>query len=170
VGQQLGAKAPDQGLVEHWNGQKWSVVPSPAAGPASVMLDAVTVDHGHVWAAGEADSPASGGRPLIERLQGSSHGQVVHLPSSAGSNWTSLYGIAAAGGSVWATGTFVDPKTDNNDILILRGTGNHWTVDPGPNPGSGSNILGGLTAVDGQLWTAGIFDDGGSNLPLVEHR
>ena len=97
-------------------------------------------------------SPATGGRPIIERLQGG-HGQVVRLPSSAGSNWTNLYGIATADGSVWATGTFVNPKTSNNDILILRGTGNHWTVDPGPNPGSGSNILGGLTAIDGQLLT-----------------
>ena len=101
---------------------------------------------------------------------GRAHGQTARLPASAGSNWTNLYGIAAAGGSVWATGTFVDPKTDNNDTLILRGAGNHWTVDPGPNPGSGSNILGGLTAVDGQLWAAGIFDNGGSELPLVEHR
>jgi hypothetical protein len=169
VGQQLGAKAPDRGLAEHWNGQKWSAVPSPEAASASVMLDAVTANHGQVWAAGEADSPASGGRPIIVHRRGH-HWQTAHLPSSAGTNWTNLYGIAKARGSVWASGTFVDPKTDNNDILILRGTGNHWTVDPGPNPGSGSNILGGLTAIDGQLWTAGIFDDGGSNLPLVEHR
>src|SRR5262249_57456982 len=98
--------------------------------------------------AGGADSPARGGRPLIERPQGG-HGQGGHLPSSAGNNWTNLYGIAAAGDSVWAVGTFVDLKTDNNETLILRGTGNHWTVDQGPNPGSGSNILGGLTAIRG---------------------
>jgi len=169
VGQQLGAKSPDQGLVEHWNGRTWSVVNSPVSSSASVMLDAVTVAQGHVWTAGEADSPATGGRPIIERLQGG-HGQVVHLPSSAGNNWTNLYGIAAADGSVWAVGTFVDKKTDNNDILILRGTGNHWTVDPGPNPGSGSNIFGGLTTIGGHLWGAGTFDDGGSRLPLIEHR
>jgi len=144
-------------------------VNSPVSSSASVMLDAVTVAQGHVWTAGEADSPATGGRPIIERLQGG-HGQVVHLPSSAGNNWTNLYGIAAADGSVWAVGTFVDKKTDNNDILILRGTGNHWTVDPGPNPGSGSNIFGGLTAIGGHLWGAGTFDDGGSRLPLIEHR
>jgi len=169
VGQRLGAQAPDQGLVEHWNGQKWSVVPSPVATSASVMLDAVTASHGEVWAAGEADSPASGGRPIIVRRQGG-HWQTAHLPASAGNNWTNLYGIAAAGGSVWAVGTFVDLKTDNNETLILRGTGSHWTVDQGPNPSSGSNILGGLTAIDGQLWAAGTFDDGGSALPLVEHR
>ena len=69
-----------------------------------------------------------------------------------------------------AVGTFVDPTTDNNETLILRGTGDHWTVDQGPNPGSGSNILGGLTAIGGHLWAAGTFDDGGSRLPLVEHR
>jgi len=169
VGQQLGAKAPDQGLVEHWNGQNWSVVSSPVSASASVMLDAVTVAQGQVWAAGEADSPATGGRPIIERLHGG-HGQVVHLPASAGNNWTNLYGIAPADGAIWAVGTFVDLKTDNNETLILRGTGNHWTVDQGPNPGSGSNILGGLTAIGGHLWAAGTFDTGGNRLPLVEHR
>jgi hypothetical protein len=44
-------------------------------------------------------------------------------------------------------------------------------VDPGPNPGtSGSNILGGITAIDGQPWAAGIYDNGGSELPLAKHR
>ena len=114
--------------------------------------------------------PGSGVGTADQREPFQCSASVSNLPSSAGSNWTNLYGIAAAGGAVWATGTFVDPKTDNNDILILRGTGNHWTVDPGPNPGSGSHILGGLTAIDGQLWAAGTFDDGGSRLPLVEHR
>ena len=31
VGQQLGGEAPDQGLVEHWDGQQWSVVPTAGA-------------------------------------------------------------------------------------------------------------------------------------------
>jgi hypothetical protein len=43
-------------------------------------------------------------------------------------------------------------------------------VDAGPNPGNGSNILGGITAINGQLWAVGIDDNGGSELPLVEHR
>jgi Phosphoesterase family len=168
VGQRLGAQAPDQGLVEHWNGQSWAVVNTPASAFASVMLDAVTVHGGQVWAAGEADSPR-GGRPVIVHRQGG-RWQTVHLPASAGSSWTNLYGIADAGGTVWAAGTFVDPKTGNNETLILRGTGNHWTVDHGPDPGSGSNILGGLTAIGGELWAAGTYDNGGSRLPLAEHR
>jgi len=169
VGQRLGAKAPDEGLVEHWNGRAWSVVGLPGPDSASVMLDGVAATHGQVWAAGEADSPSSGGRPLIESYQqGQWH--IAHLPASAGTNWTNLWGITAVGSTAWAVGTFVDPKTDNNETLILRGARGHWSVDPGPNPGNGSNILGGITAINGQLWAAGIYDNGGSELPLVEHR
>ena len=75
-----------------------------------------------------------------------------------------------ANGTVWAVGTYVDPQTDNNNTLILDGTGTAWAVDAGPEPGSGSNILGGITAIRGRLWAAGIYDDGGSVMPLIEHH
>jgi hypothetical protein len=168
AGQQLG-EFPDNGLVEHWDGHSWSVVPMPAATTASVMLDgiAATAD-GQVWVAGEADSPA-GGRPLIESYTGGTW-QTASLPASAGSIWTNLWGITVAHGTVWAVGTYVDPKTDNNNTLILSGTNGAWTVDAGPEPGSGSNILGGVTTIDGHAWAAGIYDDGGGELPLIEHR
>ena len=39
-----------------------------------------------------------------------------------------------------------------------------------PDPGSGSNIPGGLTQIGGQCWMAGTYDDGGSNLPLIEQH
>ena len=118
--------------------------------------------------AGEADSPA-GGRPLIESYTGGTW-QTASLPASAGSIWTNLWSITVAHGTVWAVGTYVDPKTDNNNTLILSGTNGAWTVDAGPEPGSGSNILGGVTTIDGHAWAAGIYDDGGGELPLIEHR
>ena len=169
VGQQLGSQAPDNGLVEHWDGQSWAVIPMPAA-TASVLLDGVTVaSDGTVWVDGEADSPSAGGRPLIESYSGGIW-QTASLPASAGSIWTNLYGITVAGGTIWAVGTYVDPKTDNNNTLILSSTGGAWTVNPGPDPGSGSNILGGVTAIGGHLWAAGVYDDGGSEIPFIEHR
>ena len=119
--------------------------------------------------AGEADSPADGGRPLIESYAAGTW-TVDPLPASAGSDWTNLYGLAVSGGSVWADGTYVDPATDNNNVLVLRESGGVWTVDNAPDPGSGSNIPGGITAIGGQLWMAGTYDDGGNELPLVEHR
>ena len=96
--------------------------------------------------------------------------QTASLPASAGSIWTNLYGITAVGGTIWAVGTYVDPKTDNNSTLILTGTGGVWTVAAGPEPGSGSNILGGVTTIGGHLWAAGVYDDGGSEIPFIEHR
>jgi hypothetical protein len=43
-------------------------------------------------------------------------------------------------------------------------------VDPGPDPGSAGNILGGVAVIGGQAWAAGIYDNGGSELPLIERR
>jgi len=184
AGQQLGAQFPDNGLVEHWDGHSWSVVPVPAATTAAVMLDgiAATADvpsrgglggssplADTVYVAGEADSASQGGRPLIETYQDGAW-QTASLPAAAGSLWTNLWGITVAAGTAWAVGTYVDPKTDNNNTLILSGTNGTWTVDAGPEPGSGSNILGGVTTVNGHPWAAGIYDDGGSELPLIEHR
>jgi hypothetical protein len=168
---QLNANSPDQGLVEHWNGRKWSVVALPAPASADlVMLDGITADASQVWVAGEADSPEGGGQPFVEGYQDGSW-TIPQLPAVPdGANWTNLWGIQLAGGSVWAAGTYVDPATDNNNTLVLQGTDGSWTVNPAPNPGSGSNIPGGITSVDGQLWAAGVYDSGGSEIPLIMHR
>ncbi len=115
---------------------------TPVSPVASVMLDGVAVSRGQVWVDGESDSP-SGGRPIIEHFQ-NGHWSIAHLSPSV--------------------------VTDNNEVLMLRGVGGHWSVDPAPDPGSGSNTLGGITAVRGQLWAAGVYDTGGSTLPLIEHR
>jgi hypothetical protein len=66
VGQQLGRRAPDRGLVEHWDGRRWSVARLPASASASVLLDAVAATRHQVWVAGEADSPGPGGVTAID--------------------------------------------------------------------------------------------------------
>ena len=172
AGWQLNGDSPDQGLVEHWDGQSWSVVTMPAPASADlVMLTGITVGRdGTVWVSGEADSPEGGGQPFVAGYQDGTW-TIAQLPTVPdGANWTNVWGIQAAGASIWAVGTYVNPATDNNNTLVLQETGGTWTVNPAPNPGSGSNILGGITAIDGQLWAAGIFDNGGSEIPLIEHR
>jgi hypothetical protein len=171
AGMQLSGDSPDQGLVEHWDGTKWSVVTLPAPASADlVMLTGISATDGQVWVSGEADSPESGGQPFVAGYQDGTW-TVPHLPTIPdGANWTNLWGIQVAGGSVWAVGTYVDPATDNNNALALQGTDGTWTINPAPNPGSGSNILGGITSIDGQLWAAGIYDNGGGEIPLIQHR
>jgi len=168
AGMTLNGDSPDQGLVEHWDGHQWSVVPLPAQPSADVvMLTGVTATDSQVWVTGEADSPEGGGEPLVEGYQ---HGTwtTAQLPATPdGANWTNMWGITVKDGTVWAVGTYVDPATDNNNSLVLQGTNGMWTINNAPNPGSGSNILGGITNVDGQLWAAGVYDNGGSEIPLI---
>jgi hypothetical protein len=173
VGQALTGTGPDQPLVEHWDGHDWSVVTIPGLAAQDLLLDAVTTGPGgQVWVAGEADSPAGGGQPLVEHYVPGAGWHVAGLPAiPGGANWANLYGLAIDGhGTAWAVGTYVDPVTDNNNELLYRFDNGSWHVANVAAPGSGSNLPGGITTVDGQLWIAGVFDNGGSRLPLVLHR
>src|SRR5262249_34756858 len=70
AGMTLNGDSPDQGLVEHWDGHKWSVVPLPAQASADlVMLTGIAATDSQVWVTGEADSPEGGGQPLVESYQ-----------------------------------------------------------------------------------------------------
>lgn len=64
----------------------------------------------------------------------------------------------------------MNPGTDNNGVLVLEDVRGGWRVVPAPAPGTGSNILGGIANVGGQLWAAGVYDNGGSEIPLIEHH
>jgi hypothetical protein len=181
VGQSLYGSIPDQALIEHWDGHHWTVLPvPPSRSSANELLDTVTVTpQGNVWAAGEEDSPAGGGQPFILSFafgHGGTAGSARALTASAlpklpdGANWSNLYGITAAGGSVWVDGTYVDPATDNNNALVLRESGGTWSIVGVPQPGSGSNLPGGLASIGGHLWLSGVYDDGNQRLPLIETR
>jgi hypothetical protein len=173
VGQsQYGPGMRDQMLVEHWDGHSWSQVPTPVTVTGDALLDGVTVaPDGQVWAAGELDQ-TSGGRPLIARLAGGQWHTLTAVPTLAAcANWDNLYGVTVLAGSVYVAGTCVDTVTDNNDPLVLRGTPDgNWVSAGAPAPGSGSNLPGAITAIGGHLWLAGVYDDGGSRLPLIERR
>jgi hypothetical protein len=173
VGQQnVGGGVPDQPLVEHWNGAHWVALHLPISVKANQLLDAVTaLPTGEVWVAGESDSPAGGGRPLVEHLTPGKGWATAVLPAlPGGANWGNLYGLATRGLEVFAVGTYVDPVTDNNNALVLESVGGTWSMVPAPQPGSGSNLPGGIAAVGGDLWLAGVFDAGGSRLPLIEQN
>ena len=111
-----------------------------------------------------------------ERASGpAGHGwSVPHLPKvPAHANWSNLYGVALDGSSVYAVGTFVNPSTDNNQVLLLKGTGGTWSIVGAPNAGGsgGGDIPGGITNVDGHLWIAGTYTTATSNnLPLIERH
>jgi hypothetical protein len=169
VGERLGSTGPDQALVEHWNGRRWSVVPSAGHGTASGMLFSVAAGDGSVWAVGETDDAVAGARPLVERLDGTTF-QNVALPASAGSIFTSLFGVTVSDDTVWAAGTFEDVASGNEEPLILRGDGGVFHVVNGPTPNgtAGSDIIGGIAATGDTVWAVGAYDTGGNRLTLAQ--
>lgn len=169
VGQRLGTW-PDTGLVEHWDGTRWTVVTLPGDPGASELLDGVAVAaDGTVYAVGEADNTADGGQPLVEAyVNGTWHRASIRFPH--GSRWSVLTGVAVVNGTAYAVGDYLDKATGNNVALLLSGTGANWAVAATPEPGSGTNVLGGIAARDGQLWAVGTYDDGNQRIPLIQHH
>jgi hypothetical protein len=54
-------------LIQHWDGSKWSVVPSPNVGPGNNILQGLTmISANDVWAVGEYDNSSSIFRTLIQ--------------------------------------------------------------------------------------------------------
>jgi hypothetical protein len=167
VGQRNDASGPDHELIIHWDGERWSMIPSASHGGASAALYSVTADEEGVWAVGETTEENVGGHALVERL--GSNAQVASLPP-VGTIWTTLWSIASSDGVLWPLGTFVNLTTDNNVALILRGQDEQLRVVNTPNPGSGTNILAGTAAVGDTVWAVGHFDDGGPRQTLIERH
>ena len=106
----------DQTLVEHWDGARWSIVPSPSPGGSSQDNDlwgVTAVATGDVWAVGGVGAFLNPdfSSPLALHWDGSSWTQVSITAPAVGE----LLGAAAepAGAGISATGETVKPALPN---------------------------------------------------------
>ena len=137
-------------LIEHWDGSRWTVVPSPDPDPTyNALLAVAAVARNDVWAVGRA-----GHRTLIEHWDGTSWSVV---PSPYGYQ---LWGVAAVSpADVWAVGATIDPGWSGRG-LTMHWDGTNWSVVQPPL----SRPLTGVTALpDGTVLAAGGL---GHYLPL----
>jgi hypothetical protein len=102
----------DKTLIEHWNGARWTVVPSPDPGGSSVDNDlwgVSAIRAGDVWAVGGVGAFLNPqfSAPLSLHWNGTSWDQVGVAAPAAGE----LLGVAAepAGAGISATGDTVKP-------------------------------------------------------------
>lgn len=90
-------RGPRQALIEHWDGQKWSIVPSAAARGGSLYgLAAFAAND--VWAVGEHGNVIGGSPGLIEHWDGKQWSAVPN----PGIGLVSVSG--GASNDVWAVG------------------------------------------------------------------
>lgn len=156
-------------LIEHWDGTRWSTVPSPSPGNAINNLSAIAaVTDNDIWAVGSYEQqqtePIGAGKTLILHWDGSAWTEV---PSPNAQTWISgLSGVAARSvDDVWAVGGV--NGGEHVDPLTMHWDGKQWSIIS--SPVSTSHNGGSLSSVavlsGNNVWAVG----GDSMTPLLTH-
>ena len=136
-----------QTLTEHWNGSKWSIVPSPNVGSVGdALYGVVDVSSKDIWAVGDDSVNFSTSQTLILHWDGTQW-RVVTSPSIP-SQVNQLSGISAISSQdIWTVGSATDNGSGAVQTLIEHWDGTQWTIVPSPNPGGGQTPINGLMSV-----------------------
>jgi hypothetical protein len=155
-------------LIEHWNGQKWTIVPSPNPSSVSDGLAGVAASSArNVWAAGSS-SNGTVNATLMEHWNGS---KWVVVPSPTPTGDVYLEGVAVGSPTdAWAVG-YTRPTTCSPlcGTAALHWNGKRWAVVPSVNPpGSGLSTLEGVAIISpSNAWAVGTADDWSAT--VIEH-
>jgi hypothetical protein len=143
-------------LIEHWNGARWSIVPSPNPDPSSNILHAIGgASATDLWAVGQKgrDESTTGVPPGTRTLAMHWNGTAWTAASSPSlGDQDTLNGVAAtATTNAQAVGTF---NNTSGSIPVARSlaerwTGTSWVTESTPNVGTTDNLLNGVAALPG---------------------
>lgn len=154
-------------LIEHWDGTRWSTVPSPEVGSNSTVLNAMTaVFANNIWAIGVSSHNTTSlnmGHTLIEHWDGTRWSIVPSPNAGAEENFASLTAIAT--NDIWAVGISSN-GSESNEVqgLTLHWDGGQWTIIPSPNLG-GRTLLSSIGKVPGSssVWAVGYSNNPNTN-------
>jgi hypothetical protein len=143
-------------LFEHWNGQKWSIIPSPSPNNYANVLRTIAADSANdIWAVGyQIATSQSYPHSLIEHWDGSHWSVIPAAPTI--NNVDSLYGVTAfASNNAWAVGEYAG-ISNQNPMLIEHWNGKKWSVVSGPKSSS-TAILSSVARIPGttSVWAVG---------------
>jgi hypothetical protein len=163
VGYWANSRDVTQTLIEHWNGVRWSVVPSPSPGSANNELFGVSAaSANNIWAAGFTATPTFQ-HTLIEHWNGV-RWSVVASPSP-GPNSDYLSSVAAVSvNNVWAVGS----RNTFSQTLTEHWNGAHWTVVPSPSLGSSDDLRDVSATAANNVWAVGYSLQGSTIRTLTE--
>jgi len=174
VGGYASAPRTGQTLIEHWDGSKWSIVPSPTIGDSTAysnLAEVAAVSTNNIWAVGLHSNTGGADRTLIEHWDGSKWSIVPSPNTELHDN--DLTGIVAIStGDIWTVGVRYNDNSAKNVryTLIEHWNGRAWSIVPSLSPGSAVNYLTGVAADSvGRIWTVGYYGNNGSaTRPLTE--
>jgi len=153
VGQQQAADSRFSTLIEHWDGDRWSVVPSVDPGTTGNSLFGIAaLGPRNVWAVGQRLGGSDPDQALIEHWDGNAW-HVVPSPTH-GTASAALYGVAGADDTVWAVGELIDPRQGGRPLVesFVDGRWRDVPVQPLDSPWA---TLWGVAVSEGAVWTVG---------------
>jgi len=140
-------------LIEHWDGVKWSVVPSPnPSASLNILYGVAAVAANEVWAVGFAATGTNGA--VIMHWNGAIWTVVPNPPASiVMSNLMAL--AAVAPNDVWAIGS--GRIGDEDATLTLHWNGSAWSFVSSPNVGPevDNTLFGAAAVATNDVWAVG---------------
>jgi hypothetical protein len=162
-------------LAEHWDGTKWTVIPTPdPQGQCNTFSALAASASNDVWAVGKVYMNAgncgkgSNFPAVIEHWDGTSW-NIVPSPSPVNKRLTGVAAIAS--NDVWAVG-YNEPSWGSLYTLTEHWDGSRWKVIRSPNIQSQQTYFEAVTAVaTNDVWAVGAYLKSPSNVaaPFAEH-
>ncbi|MFI7680571.1 hypothetical protein [Actinophytocola sp. NPDC049390] len=165
VGHRTDPQGLPLGLIEHWDGTRWTVADHPeATARGTQLLDVTAVSPTDVWAVGQV-SPETGGwtdsRPLVMRYDGSAWTTVSTPEVPADRRPAKLSSVSVTDdGHVWAVGLQGAAESVFGQPLILRHDGSGWQELPDPDIGDRVNVVGVYATSEHDAWVVATHGDG----------
>jgi hypothetical protein len=154
-------------LVLRYDGVAWRSGPTAGLPSDEALFGVDAVSATDVWAVGDHRAGIFAYNTAAAHWNGTTWTQEP-TPNVNPSGFNHLYGVATAGDTVWAVGTYVDPNSSiNRRKLILQRTGGSWHVSPAPIVATYEE----LAAVDAtgpaDAWAVGTASSDIQSAPLV---
>ena len=160
----------DQPLFEHWNGTAWTVVAGPNPG-YSFIYSMKAIATNDVWAVGAAyDTVHAVYQNLSEHWNGSAW-SIVGVPNNGFVN-NFLFGVGATSSSnVLIVGDYAATSSvRKTQVGQWNPGGGSWILGPGPDKGTGTNVLTAVAPITAtNAWAVGVFSIGTTPQTLAEH-
>jgi hypothetical protein len=140
-------------LAEHWDGTRWSLVPTPKLGRGfGIFNGVVALATNDVWAVG-----AHADTTLVEHWDGTAW-KVVSSPNGSRAD-SYLYAVSAAGpNDVWAVGE--SAGNSGGDSLVEHWDGDAWKLVASRDGSKPFTSLNGVVATGGSsVWAVGATYD-----------
>jgi hypothetical protein len=156
----------DQTLIERWNGNAWSIIPSPnASANYNFLGNVAAVSARNIWAVGTYLNSNKGySQTLIEHWNGTNWSIVASPNTGDGSN--SLCDIATiSANNIWTVGSYVYSPKGYSKTLVEHWNGSTWKIVSSPSIGPFNNILYSVAAISASdIWAVGEYNIGGNLL------